>query len=323
MRLYYSFVTGIAGCIGVLFYQWVATSEGKLGTSELTRTIEAPTPDEKILVILVILFLSWGINQIYNDYLGRKEDRINAPKRPMITGELHPGKAVLLSTILMLGALLITIFYLEPIAVIPLIAGVLLNVLYEYAKGYGILGNIIFGIMISMCALYGFFASGPMEVYLTKSRISALVFVAILNGLMTYYTYFKDYQGDKAAGKMTIVVKYGLEKNRIIAICASFLPTVLFLTGYYGFRTFEIELNNIFIILGILTFFLQVWTGVLYYRNPIGRMTHYSLVTNFRACTCGQATIIALFNPMLGIILFLLAYVFVGFLFNLHTNVKA
>ena len=78
-----------------------------------------------------------------------------------------------------------------------------------------------------------------------------------------------------------------------------------------------------FSVLGILTVFLQIWTGYLYYRNPKGEMTYYSLVTNFRACTCGQATIIALFNPMLGMILFLVTYVFVGFLFNLHTNVKA
>ena len=93
--------------------------------------------------------------------------------------------------------------------------------------------------------------------------------------------------------------------------------------GYFWLNAFEIALNNTFITLGILTFFLQVWTGVLYYKNPSGEMTYYSLVTNFRACVCGQATIIALFNPELGMIVFLMSYVFVGFLFNLHTNVKA
>lgn len=177
--------------------------------------------------------------------------------------------------------------------------------------------------MISMCGLFGFFASGPMEIYFTKSRISALAFIAIINGLMTYYTYFKDFKGDKLAGKNTIVVKFGLEKNKYIAIVASFLPSVIFLSGYFGFEAFEIKLNDIFIILGGMTIFLQLWTGVLYYKNPEGEMTYYSLVTNFRACVSGQATIIALFNPVLGLILFLISYVFVGFLFNLHTNIKA
>lgn len=323
MRIYYSFVTGIAGWIGVSFYQFIAHSSGPRGTSPYIRTIEIPTPPEKMLVILVILFLGWGINQIINDFLGRKEDRINAPERPMITGELNPLAALLVSVLLMSGTCLVTWFYLEPIAIVPLLAGVVLNVVYEYAKGYGILGNIVFGVMISMCGLFGFYASGPMELWMTKSRLSALIFIAVMNGLMTYYTYFKDFTGDLKAGKKTLIVKYGLETNRYISIAASFLPSLLFLIGYYGFGSFEIELNRTFIILGILTVFLQIWTGYLYYKNPKGEMTYYSLVTNFRACTCGQTTIIALFNPVLGMMLFLFTYVFVGFLFNLHTNIKA
>lgn len=323
MRLYYSFVTGIAGWIGVSYYHYIATTEGPRGTSGMYRTIETVTPDEKKVIILVILFLAWGINQIINDYLGRKEDRINAPQRPMVTGELNPFWALALSVSMLVGSLLITWLYLEPVAIYPLLIGVALNILYEYAKGKGILGNIIFGLMISMCGLFGFFASGPLELYFTKSRISALFFIALMNGLMTYYTYFKDFIGDKAAGKQTIVVKFGLEKNRYIAIFASLLPSILFIIAYFGFEAFEIELNRTFVVLGILTVFLQIWTGYLYYKNPKGEMTYYSLVTNFRACTCGQTAIIALFNPVLGLFLFLICYVFVGFLFNLHTNIKA
>lgn len=323
MRLYYSFVTGIAGWIGVAFYQYVANSEGPRGTSNIARTIEEPTPVDKQLIILAILFLAWGINQIVNDFLGYKEDKINAPDRPMVTGELPRNKALAVSIILMIIILIITWVYLEPIAIFPLVAGALLNVVYEYAKGHGIWGNITFGVMISMCGLFGFWASGPMELYMTKSRLSALVFIAVINGLMTYYTYFKDYTGDKLAGKRTIVVKFGLEKNKYISIAASFLPSILFLAAYYGFEAFEIKLNPTFIILGFMTLFLQIWTGVLYYKNPKGEMTYYSMVTNFRACTCGQATIISLFNPQLGLILFMMSYVFIGFLFNLNTNIKA
>jgi geranylgeranylglycerol-phosphate geranylgeranyltransferase len=323
MRIYYSFVTGIAGWVGVSYYQYIANTVGPRGTSGLYRTIEVPTPITKQIVILVILFLAWGINQIVNDFLGYKEDKINAPQRPMVSGELNRYAAMGLSLFLMLLIFMVTWIYLEPIAIIPLVAGALLNVIYEYAKGHGLWGNIAFGVMIAMCGLYGFWASGPMEMYMTRSRVSSLVLIAVMNALMTYYTYFKDYTGDKAAGKNTIVVKYGLETNKVISILASFLPSILFLVGYYVFEGLLIELNHTFIILALMTVFLQIWTGTLYYRNPQGEMTYYSLVTNFRACTCGQATIIALFNPELGLILYLLTYVFVGFLFNLHTNVKA
>jgi geranylgeranylglycerol-phosphate geranylgeranyltransferase len=323
MRLYYSFVTGIAGWIGVSYYHYVATTEGPRGTSGMIKTIEHPASDEQKIIILIILFLAWGINQIINDYLGMAEDRINAPERPMVSGELNPKWALALSISMLSGSLLITWFFLEPIAIYPLLIGVALNIIYEFAKGKGLIANVIFGLMISMCGLFGFLASGPMDPIFTKSRISALFFIALMNGLMTYYTYFKDFIGDKAAGKQTIIVKYGLERNRYIAIFASFLPSILFLIGYYGFEAFEIELNRTFVILGFLTVFLQIWTGWLYYKNPKGEMTYYSLVTNFRACTCGQAAIIALFNPVLGMVLWLMCYVFVGFLFNLHTNIKA
>ncbi len=49
-----------------------------------------------------------------------------------------------------------------------------------------------------------------LEPICTSSSISVFVLVAVLNGLMTYYTYFKDCVGDKAAGKKTFVVKSGL-----------------------------------------------------------------------------------------------------------------
>jgi geranylgeranylglycerol-phosphate geranylgeranyltransferase len=315
MRLYYSFVTGIAGWIGVAYYDYLAGHP-------VERTIEVVPPAEKKMVILVLLFLSWGINQIINDYLGLKEDRINAPHRPMVTGELNPPLALLVSSVLLAFAGLVTWFYLEPIAVLFLAGGVLLNVVYEFAKGHGILGNIVFGLMIAMAPLFGGYASGPTEATpLATHRVSILILVIVMNALMTYYTYFKDYRGDLLAGKRTLVVAIGVEKSRVLAVVSAFIPTLVFLalrwTGMH--RT---PLNNTFIILGVLTVFLQIWTGVLYYRNPSGLKTYASLETNFRACTCGQATLIAIFNPELAIWLFIFSYIFVGFLFDLHENPK-
>jgi hypothetical protein len=145
--------------------------------------------------------------------------------------------------------------------------------------------------------------------------------VGLINGLMTYYTYFKDYRGDLLAGKRTLVVRSGLEKSRLLAVVSAFLPTLAFgllrLSGMH--RT---PLNHTFILLGLLTVFLQLWTGVLYWRNPSGPRSYASLKTNFRACTCGQAALVGIFNPDLALWLFIFSYVFVGFLFDLHRNPK-
>ena len=71
MRLYYSFITGIAGWVGVAYYEYLAN----LPAGAREKTIEIIPSEEKKIVILVLLFLSWGINQIINDFLGLKEDK--------------------------------------------------------------------------------------------------------------------------------------------------------------------------------------------------------------------------------------------------------
>lgn len=316
MRFYYAFVTGIAGWIGVAYYELLVSSQTE-------KTIEILPSQEKKIVILFMLFLSWGINQIINDYLGLKEDRINAPDRPMVTGELNANKALGLSMVILFLSSGITWVYLEPIAVLFLFAGVVLNIIYEYAKGHSILGNIVFGLMITMATLYGAYACGPTQAsFLAPHRLSGLILVWVINGLMTFYTYFKDYHGDKAAGKKTLVVKYGVQNARLIALFATFLPTITFFI-LKATNMLWIQINSTFVILGCLTVFLQGWTGFLYYRDPTGPRTYESLKTNFRACVCGEATIVAFFNPDLAMWLFIMSYVFVGFLFDLHSNPKS
>ncbi len=302
MRPYYAFVTGIAGWIGVAYARFIYPETTSMAVSA---------------VALCILFLSWGINQIINDFLGLKEDRVNAPQRPMVTGELDAGRALALSGILLVLSVVVT-YFLNPWALIPLLIGIALNILYEYAKGVPFLGNVVFGVMISMCTAFGFLATTKGHpIVFTSGRVSVLVLVAIMNGLMTYYTYFKDYAGDKAAGKVTAIVLQGIQKSRNLAIGGSFMPSVAFWV-LFGLGAFESELNRGFLFLFATTLFLQVWTGVLYYRYPSGPKAYFSLVTNFRACTCGQVMLIALFNPELALYLYVAAYVFIGFLFGLH-----
>lgn len=314
MRLYYAFVTGIPGWIGVAFYEHIAMN---------FKTVEVIPSKEKKFIILLLLFLSWGINQIINDYLGFKEDKINAPNRPMVTGDLPAKKALFVSAVLIIITGIIIIFYLESIAVVPLILGVILNIIYEFAKGYGLLGNITFGLMISMCPIFGYLACGPVnKPYFTYSRISVLFLIFITNALMTYFTYFKDYKGDKAAGKKTIIVEYGLRKGRIFGIIGSFLPSLSFIFIYCN-NLITARINTMFIVLGTAAALLHILTGILYYKYPIGKKTYYCLSFNFRACVCGQAALIALFNQTLSLILFISSYILVGYLFNLYSDSKA
>lgn len=310
MRLYYAFITGIAGWIGVAFYNFCMP-----GQAGYTRNG----------IILAMLFLSWGVNQIINDYLGLPEDRINAPNRPMVTGELHPVGALIASAVLMFGVT-VAAFFLNPWAVLPIVIGVLLNVLYEYAKAWSLIGNLVFGLSIAMCTVFGFLAAGPLpDPLITSNRISVFALVALLNAVMTYYTYFKDYAGDAAIGKRTFIVKYGLNVARYAGVIAVLLPTLAFLFFHsMGWLPMDdVLFKRDFIFCGVMTVFLQAWTAILFFRNPAGEQTYFALATNIRACVAGQITLIAIFNGTLALYLFSASYIFIGFLFNLYKDAKA
>ncbi len=310
MRLYFAFITGIAGWIGVSFYHFCMPDR--------IDTFRGG-------IILLVLFMSYGVNQVINDYFGQKEDRINAPNRPMITGELDPTSALQVSVGLLLIVLVIS-WFLSPWSVIPVIAGILLNVLYEFAKSWSLIGNAIFGLSISMCSLYGFLASGHVPPPLiTSNRISVLALVAVLNALMTYYTYFKDYKGDAATGKRTFVVKHGIRAARYAGVAGAFLPTIVFiLFSRMGWLPIsDVLFLRDFVFCAVVTVFLQLWTAVLYFNSPTGIRTYFNLVTNIRACVAGQVTLIAIFNGTLALYLMIASYILIGFLFDMYKDARS
>lgn len=313
MRLYYSFITGLTGWIGIEYYEYLAINNPGI-----------PKPDStKKIIILVILFLAWGVNQIFNDYLGLKEDRINAPRRPMVSGELNVKAALITSAVFMIIITCINLFYLNPFSFIFLFLGFLLNLVYEYSKRFGFLGNLVYALAISQTALFSFFAYSTVSVKIfSLDFVPILLIILFLHFIMCYFSYFKDYEGDKKAGVETIIVKYGCKIGSYIGFGLIFIPYILFflfsvLNFYAG------EINSNFLLVGFLTFFLHLWTGILYLRNSSGEQAFYNIKTSTRACTCGLAAIIALYNPSVAIFLYLITYIFVGFLFDSQISLKA
>lgn len=191
MRLYYGFVTGATTLVGV-----IAALETQ-GTPWGWRDA----------VVLFVGFFAWGVNQIFNDATNLAEDRINAPERPMVTGMLNLRKAVILSTLLMVlfGAASVL---LTPWTLLPILAGAGFNLLYSLLKGVPVLGCLVYGASISLCAAYGWIGSLggiPND----RSRYGIIVLSLMLlpiHALMCHNSFFKDVPGDKAAGKRTLQV---------------------------------------------------------------------------------------------------------------------
>ncbi len=324
MRLPYSFLTGLSGWIGVYFYQ---------------RYSHIPVTYFRQIIILTILFLSWGVNQIINDLLGKEEDKINAPNRPSVSGELN-SKLAIATTSIILFMMLVVSYFLSPLSLIPAILGILLNIIYQYAKSYSLLGNLVFGLMMSMCSVYGFFACGAYSYdYLNRIVIAVLYnhsfpnnitlvylllsLVILISGTMTFFTYFKDIKGDKQAGKNTFIVNNGLKISGWFGILLSVLILVFWLYVLIKQHVLlsEIENGEYFIITLVISIILQFWTSWLYFKNPTDDKFKTNILTNIRACCAGYCSIISIINPLNGLILLIVSFFLTGILFKYQTNI--
>ena len=297
MRPYLFFLSGMAGWLGVLFSG---------ATSSVGRTT----------VVLSVVFIGWGVNQVINDLLGLKEDKINAPHRPLITGELPIKQAVIFSIFFFVLGGLIT-FLLNPKALVLFILVFVLNIVYEYSKGVPILGNVIFGVLLAPCVYYGAMCvnNKGLEILFDGRLTFIAIAVVLINSTVAFFTYFKDFAGDKTAGKKTIVVCLTPEKAKYLNFFMSLLPfSVLFFWGR------QASVNTYFLILMASTFFILQYTAFLYFRNAQGEDVYYSLKWNFRGAVLFETSFVALVYPFLAVVLYLINFITVGALFELHQD---
>ena len=139
---------------------------------------------------------------------------------------------------------------------------------------------------------------------------------------MVFYTYFKDFKGDRRTGKRTLVVLWGLRRSRIAAVFLAFLPVATFL-ALRSWGLLARQVSGDFLTLGAFSVSLQVWTGILFFLRPVGKATYTALGVDFTACVCAETTLIALFDSALAVRLFVISFCTVNLLFLLHRNAKA
>jgi len=294
-RPYYAFVTGFAGWAGI------AASQAPLSW--------------RMVLALLMLFTSWGINQIVNDFLGLEEDRINAPQRPMVSGALNIPAALGLSAVLMAIASIIA-YQFSPSAVGVILIGCGLNVAYEYAKAIPVLATLVFGVMIALCYYFGLLFMSPLLSWAelaSPQHLTLFVAIGLANSTMTYFTYFKDYEGDLAAGKHTLVIVLGAKRAGQVGWFMALLPFAAMLPLA---RTLSWSALSMFAV----SFAVALYTALRYHYGPVGARTYFNLKWNFRACILFQASVIGIFQPALGAALGAIGFVAVSALFKVHTR---
>lgn len=187
MRLYYCFVTGTTVLAGILCGH------------EANEALRFVWRDA---ILLTVGFLAWGVNQIFSDYLDRKEDSINAPHRPMVTGALHTRPALLLSTIFMLlfaaASAFVSLWTLPMLAV-----GAVLNAAYSLLKRVPVVNFLIYALAITCCALYGYAGTTNKCPDIAVIVLTTMLILPI-HCLMCHNSYYKDIAGDRIAGVRTL-----------------------------------------------------------------------------------------------------------------------
>ena len=183
MRLYYGFVTGTTTLVGCL-------------ASGQTLT------EGRTWLLFAMGFLAWGFNQIFSDWCDRKEDAINAPHRPMVTGALKPAPAFAVSA-LGLVAIAVVGFLLSPWTLIFLGIGGALNIAYSLLKRVPVLNCLVYACAISCCAAFGWVgATGNIPSGMLYKQLA--LWVVPVHFLMCHNSYYKDVEGDRAAGVRTL-----------------------------------------------------------------------------------------------------------------------
>lgn len=173
----------------------------------------------------------YGIGQVVNDYTDRHADAINAPDRPFVTGAINPVIAISAVTVATIVMIALSTIVAPGLAIWGAVA-IVGHVVYSLTKGIPILGNVSNGVDLAVFTLMGAAATAPDRAWNdipSEVLLAAGLMATVLAGF-ALTSYFKDIDGDRAAGFRTLPVVAGTRVTAW-AIVPFFLVAVAVLTA--------------------------------------------------------------------------------------------
>ena len=235
-----------------------------------------------VAIFLAGSFLMRSAGVILNDLIDRSFDRqvARTKTRPLASGELSPGQAVILLGILLLSAAALLLFFLEPSVWQLAPVALLLAGLYPFSKRWihvpqAVLGVAFgWGTIMAWAAVQGRLA-GPVW----------LVFVATALWAIAYDTIYalQDLEDDRRIGVKSAALFFG--SSTWIAVAAA-LGTMLILLAAAGWMS-DIGWPYYTVLIGVALFFA---VQVDRLRQPITALQAFAM---FRAHMWAGATILA------------------------------
>ena len=221
MRLYYGFVTATTVLVGLCL------AHGTYNELKLSWTLNDLPWTLRDAALLAMGFFAWGFNQIFSDWCDRKEDAINAPHRPMVTGALKPLPAFAVSAV-GLAAIAVAGYLMSPWTLAFLALGGALNIAYSLLKRVPVLNCLVYACAISCCALFAIAGMAKRCPTLDEFGFVA-AWIMPVHFLMCHNSYYKDVKGDRAAGVRTLQTSYHKYVAELVSI--AFVGLAIFAAG--------------------------------------------------------------------------------------------
>ena len=221
MRLYYGFVAATTVLAGLCL------AHGTYNELKLSWTLTDLPWTLRDAGLLAMGFFAWGFNQIFSDWCDRKEDAINAPHRPMVTGALSPLPAFAVSAA-GLAAIAVAGYLMSPWTLAFLALGGVLNIAYSLLKRVPVLNCLVYACAISCCALFAIAGMAKRCPTLDEFGFVA-AWIMPVHFLMCHNSYYKDVKGDRAAGVRTLQTSYHKYVAELVSI--AFVGLAIFAAG--------------------------------------------------------------------------------------------
>jgi geranylgeranylglycerol-phosphate geranylgeranyltransferase len=196
------------------------------------RTSVSP---EVLMLAFVTGFTLTGSAMVINDYYDREIDAINEPKRPLPSGDVKPGEALIYSALLSLIGVTAAYLTSVPSLGIAIFSWFVMMAYSAWGKRAGFIGNLMVSTCIALPFIYGGVIVGNVS---TSLLFSALAFLSntgreVTKGIV-------DVEGDKIKGVKTIAASFGSDKAAylasalyLVAVATSAAPILLSLVSIW------------------------------------------------------------------------------------------
>ncbi|MCL4341473.1 MAG: UbiA family prenyltransferase [Candidatus Thermoplasmatota archaeon] len=187
-----------------------------------------------VSVAALSVFLVTSGGNIINDVVDVETDRINHPRRPLVTGEISVKSAKIAVAVAFILAFVLSAAFVSLLAASVVILAELFLIAYEFrTKKLGLSGNIMISILVGLIFIFGGIAVNSLD------RMIILFFMAMLANLSREIIKdIEDINGD--TDRITFPKRHGIRfaayvaaSSVIIAVMASYIPYYLKIFGVY------------------------------------------------------------------------------------------